>query len=257
MREIRRKIGKYEIVSMLDNGATGVVYEGYDREVQRRVAIKTLHPHLLKGRLGAGLLQRFKREAISAARCLHPNIVAMLEYGQHKNHPFIVMEYVDGISVEKFISLRQRQKRRISLKRSLDIMSGLLGALHAAHRLDIVHRDVKASNVLITRGRGQVKLADFGMARIEEDSDLTMIGSMIGTPRYMAPELRFGLEADVRVDLFSATRLFLELLKMMPENTRISWSEGEGMAPEWENLEIKDNQILFEEKKVEEEEEGC
>ena len=221
LREIRRKIGKYEIKSMLDHGATGVIYEGYDPEVERRVAIKTLHPHLLKGRVGAGLQERFRREAISAARCLHPNIVTLLDYGQHNNRPFIVMEYVDGISVQRFIKLRQRQKSGISLKRSLGIISGVLGALHAAHRLDIVHRDVKASNVLITRGRGQIKLADFGMARISEDSDLTMIGSMIGTPRYMAPELRFGLEADARADVFSAARLFLELLKMMPGNTRV------------------------------------
>jgi len=234
MREIRRKIGKYEIKSMLDHGATGVIYEGYDAELERRVAIKTLHPHLLKGRVGAAMLLRFKREAISAARCLHPNIVTLLDYGQHDKRPFIVMEYVDGISVQKFMRLRQRQKSGISLKRSLGIMSGVLGALHAAHRLDIVHRDVKASNVLITRGRGQVKLADFGMARIEEDSDLTMIGSMIGTPRYMAPELRFGLEADARADVFSATRLFLELLKMMPGQTKVprcSLPEIDGMPP--------------------------
>jgi serine/threonine-protein kinase len=206
---------------MLDHGTTGIVYEGYDPEVERRVAIKTLHPHLLKGRVGASLLRRFKREAISAARCLHPNIVTMLEYGQHRELPFIVMEYVDGISVQQFIELRRRHKRGIGLKRSLGIISGVLGALHAAHQLDIVHRDVKASNVLITRGSGQVKLADFGMARISEDSDLTMIGSMIGTPRYMAPELRFGLEADARADLFSATRLFLELLKMVPGDSKI------------------------------------
>jgi len=221
MREIRRKIGKYEIKSMLDQGTTGVVFEGYDPEVERRVAIKTLHPHLLKGRLGAGLLARFRREAISAARCLHPNVVTMLEYGQHQNRPFIVMEYVDGISVEKFMQRRQKLKCGISLTRSLVITSGVLSALRAAHGLDIVHRDVKASNVLITRGRGQIKLADFGMARIEEDSDLTMIGSMIGTPRYMAPELRFGLEADARADVFSAARLFLELLKLLPEQTKI------------------------------------
>ncbi len=216
MREIRRKIGKYEIKSILDHGATGVVYEGYDPEIERRVAIKMLHGHLLRGRLGSSLLERFKREAISTARCLHPNIVTMLEYGQHQGLPFIVMEYVDGISVQKFIKRRQKLGCGISLKRSLVIVSGVLAALDAAHRLDIVHRDVKASNVLITRGRSQIKLADFGMARIEEDSDLTMIGSMIGTPKYMAPELRFGLEADVRADLFSATRLFLELLTMMP-----------------------------------------
>jgi serine/threonine-protein kinase len=225
MREISRFIGKYKIVSLLGEGATGIVYEGYDPDIQRRVAIKTLHPHLLVGKIGAGLLARFKREAISAARCFHPNIVAVLEYGQHEDRPFIVMEFVDGISVHKLIKQRHRQGRGISLKRTLTIISGLLNALHAAHRYGIVHRDVKASNILIAKGGRQIKLADFGMARLKENSDLTMIGSLIGTPRYMAPEVRFGLEADSRADVFSATRLFLELLKMLPENTKCPRSQ--------------------------------
>ena len=209
---------------MLGEGATGVVYEGYDPDIQRRVAIKTLHPHLLVGKIGAGLLARFKREAISAARCFHPNIVAILEYGQHEDRPFIVMEFVDGISVHRLIRQRRRQGRGISLKRSLTITSGLLSALHAAHSYGIVHRDVKASNVLITKDNCRIKLADFGMARLKESSDLTMIGSLIGTPRYMAPEVRFGLEADSRADVFSATRLLLELLKMLPESTKCARS---------------------------------
>ena len=224
MRQLHRRIGKYEIKSILGEGATGVVFEGYDPDIQRRVAIKTLHPHLLTGKVGAGLLARFKREAISAAKCIHPNIVTILEYGQHDGRPFIAMEFVNGISVQKFMKRRQRMGRGISLKRTLTIISGLLNGLHAAHRFGIVHRDVKASNVLITRGSGQIKLADFGMARLAENSDLTMIGSLIGTPRYMAPELRFGLEADARADVFSATRLFLELLRMLPESTRATRS---------------------------------
>ncbi len=224
MRQIHRRIGKYEIKSILGEGATGVVFEGFDPDIQRRVAIKTLHPHLLTGKVGAGLLARFKREAISAAKCIHPNIVTILEYGQHDGRPFIAMEYVNGISVQKFMKRRLRMGRGISLKRTLTIVSGLLNGLHAAHQYGIVHRDVKASNVLITRGSGHIKLADFGMARLAENSDLTMIGSLIGTPRYMAPELRFGLEADARADVFSATRLFLELLKMLPANTRATRS---------------------------------
>ncbi len=220
VREIPPSIGKYEIRALLGEGATGAVFEGYDRDIERRVAIKTLHPYLLTGRVGAGLLARFKREAISAAKCAHPNIVSILEYGQQDNRPYIVMEYVDGISVQRLMKRRRMEGRGISLKRSLNIVSGLLAALHAAHSLGIVHRDVKASNVLIARDGGQVKLADFGMARLAESSDLTMIGSLIGSPRYMAPEVRFGLSADHRADVFSATRLFLELLKMLPENTR-------------------------------------
>jgi serine/threonine-protein kinase len=103
-------------------------------------------------------------------------------------------------------------------------MSNLLKALHAAHELNIVHRDVKASNVLILRGSGRIKLTDFGMARITESSDLTMIGAFLGTPRYMAPELRLGLEADSRADIFSAARLFLELLRMLPASSSVPCS---------------------------------
>ncbi len=216
-----QKIGKYEIKSLLGEGATSIVYEGYDALIKRRVAIKILRENLIRGVVGEELLARFRREAISAARCLHPNIVAILEYGQQDNRPFIVMEYVDGISVHRLIKHRLQRGRGISLRRSLSIISQLLKALHVAHQLHIVHRDVKASNVLILKHGGRIKLADFGMARIAENSDLTMIGSMIGTPRYMAPELRLGLDADPRADVFSAARLLLELLRMLPQSTRI------------------------------------
>ncbi len=220
MRELPPYIGKYEVKALLGEGATGAVFEGYDPDIERRVAIKALHPYLLTGRVGAGLLARFKREAISAAKCVHPNIVSILEYGQHEDRPYIVMEYVDGISVQRLIKQRRRLGRGISLKRTLNIISGLLAGLHAAHRLGIVHRDVKAANVLIARDGDRIKLADFGMARLSEHSDLTMIGSLIGSPRYMAPEVRFGLSADHRADVFSATRLLLELLKMLPDTTK-------------------------------------
>ncbi|MDH3633345.1 MAG: serine/threonine protein kinase [Gammaproteobacteria bacterium] len=219
MEENPQMIGKYQVKSLLGEGGIGVVYEGYDPDIQRRVAIKVLHPHLISGKAGEELLARFKREAISAARCIHPNVVTILEYGQHENQPFIIMEYVNGVSVHRLIKHRLKHGRGISLRRGLSIISQLLGALHTAHRLNIVHRDIKASNVLILNKSGRIKLTDFGMARLMENSDLTMIGSFMGTPRYMAPELRFGLEADCRADVFSAARLFLELLKMVPESS--------------------------------------
>ena len=219
MVEKPKKIGKYEVKSLLGEGGIGAVYAGYDPDIQRRVAIKILHPHLTSGKVGEELLVRFKREAISAAKCIHPNIVSILEYGQHENKPYIIMEYVDGVSVHKLIKHRLKHGRGISLRRSVQIISQLLKALHTAHGLNIVHRDVKASNVLILSGSGHIKLTDFGMARLMENSDLTMIGSFMGTPRYMAPELRLGFEVDSRADVFSAARLFLELLKMVPDSS--------------------------------------
>ncbi len=221
MEDIPKKLGKYDVVSLLGEGGTGVVYEGYDPDIRRRVAIKTLHPHLISGRVGKELLARFKREAISAAKCIHPNVVSILEYGEADGRPFIIMEYVDGVSVHRLIKYRLKFGRGVSLRRSISIISQLLKALHTAHGLNVIHRDVKASNVLIVNKNGHIKLADFGMARINENSDLTMIGSFLGTPRYMAPELRLGLEADPRADVFSSARLFLELLKMMPGRSSI------------------------------------
>ena len=219
MLEKPRKIGKYGIKSILGEGATSIVYEGFDPDIVRRVAIKSLRPNLISGQVGEELLARFRREAISAARCTHPNVVTILEYGQHEKIPYIVMEYVDGVSVHSLIKHRLKYGRGISLRRTLSIISHLLGALHAAHKLGIVHRDVKASNVLLEKRRGHIKLVDFGMARITENSDLTIIGSLIGTPRYMAPELRLGMEADSRADIFSAARLFLELLRLLPTSS--------------------------------------
>jgi serine/threonine protein kinase len=230
MTELPQRIGKYEIKALIGEGGAGIVYEGFDPDIERKVAVKILHPHLISGQVGLEMLARFKREAISAAKCIHPNIVTILEYGQHHDKPFIVMEFVDGISLQKLI----KHRRNISLKRTFSIISQLLRALNSAHRLKVVHRDVKASNVLIVRGTGRVKLADFGMARITERPDLTMIGQFIGTPRYMAPELRLGFDADFRADVFSATRLLLELLKLMPPNPLIPCSnlpEIVGMPP--------------------------
>ena len=216
MSQHPRKIGKYTIKSLLGEGATSIVYEAFDPDIVRRVAIKSLRSNLISGKTGDELLARFRREAISAARCLHPNVVTILEYGQRENIPYIVMEYVDGVTVHSLIKHRLKYGRGISLRRTLSIISQLLAALNAAHKLNIVHRDIKASNVMIVNGSGRIKLADFGMARITDHSDLTLIGSLIGTPRYMAPELRLGLEADARADIFSAARLFLELLRLLP-----------------------------------------
>ena len=220
MKGLPQRIGKYEIKALIGEGGAGMVYEGYDTAIERRVAVKILHPHLISGQVGVEMLARFKREAISAAKCIHPNIVTILEYGQHDDNPFIAMEFVDGVSVQKLI----KYGRDVSLKRTFSIISQLLRALNAAHRLNVVHRDVKASNVLILRDNGRIKLADFGMARITERPDLTMVGQFIGTPRYMAPELRLGFDADFRADVFSATRLLLELLKLMPQNPLIPCS---------------------------------
>jgi serine/threonine-protein kinase len=177
---------------------------------------------------GAEFLERFKREAISAARCTHPNVVTVLEFGQDGDMPFIVMEFVEGSSLQEII----KQGNGIALQKTLSIVSQLLKALHSAHQLQIVHRDIKAANVMILKDGGSVKLADFGIARIAESPELTMTGAVVGTPKYMAPEQMFGLKVDSRADLFSVTMVFLDLLAMLPKSPSIPRSS----LPEIANL---------------------
>ena len=228
MGDLPEKIGKYQIRSMLGEGAMGVVYEGFDPDIERQVALKILHPHLVTEKSGGEFLERFKREARSAARCIHPNIVMVLEYGQDQDMPYIVMEFVEGSSLQEII----RTGRGIALQKSLSIISQLLKALHAAHHLDIVHRDIKSANVMILRDGGSVKLADFGIARVAESAELTMTGAVVGTPKYMAPEQMFGLKVDSRADLFSVTMVFLDLLALLPKSPSIPRSS----LPEIANL---------------------
>jgi eukaryotic-like serine/threonine-protein kinase len=228
MSELPKNIGKYQIRSSLGEGAMGVVYEGFDPDIERRVAIKILHPHLVTESNGAEFLERFKREARSAARCIHPNIVTVLEYGQDSDMPFIVMEFVEGASLQDII----KSGRDISLQKTLSIISQLLKALHAAHHLEIVHRDIKAANVMILKEGGTVKLADFGIARIAKSPELTMTGAIVGTPKYMSPEQMFGLKVDARADLFSVAMVFLDLLALLPKSASIPRSS----LPEIGNL---------------------
>lgn len=228
MSQLPETIGKYQIKSLLGEGAMGIVYEGFDPDIERRVAIKILHPHLVTEKNGAEFLERFKREAKSAARCTHPNVVTVLEYGQDGDMPFIVMEFVEGASLSEIV----KRGRAISLKNTMSIISQLLRALHSAHQLDIVHRDIKSANVMILKGDGGVKLADFGIARIAESPELTMTGAVVGTPKYMAPEQMFGLKVDSRADLFSVAMVFLELLTLLPKSSSIPCSS----LPEIVNL---------------------
>ena len=228
MGDLPQTVGKYEIKSSLGEGAMGIVYEGFDPDIERRVALKVLHPHLTSKKNSAEFLDRFKREAQSAARCLHPNIVTVLEYGQDGDMPFIVMEFVEGASLQQIIN----RGRGISLQKTLSIISQLLKALHAAHQLKIIHRDIKAANVMILKDGGAVKLADFGIARIAEGPELTQTGAVVGTPKYMAPEQMFGLRVDARADLFSVAMVFAELLRLLPKNVAIPRSS----LPEIDNL---------------------
>ena len=201
-----KTLGKYEIQSVLGKGAMGIVYMGFDPHIQRTVAIKTVRKDLVDKELTAQFLSRFKNEARAAGRLHHPNIVGIYEYGEDEAVAFIAMEYVDGTGLREYLD----RKVRFDFGQLVNIMAQLLHALEFAHGHGVVHRDIKPANLIMTK-KGELKVADFGIARIDT-SELTMDGTVLGTPSYMSPEQCMGRPSDHRSDLFSAAVVFYELL---------------------------------------------
>ena len=201
------KIGKYIIKRTMGEGAMGEVLEGFDPIIERRVAIKRLHTRLIESDNTGQFLERFKQEAQAAARCSHSNIVTILEYGEHDNAPYIVMEYVDGVDLQTLI----RKRRLKKLKNVIGIVGQTVKALQTAHEHGVVHRDIKPANIIIMKN-GTVKLADFGIARVPVDKNLTQVGVAIGTPRYMSPEQAMAHPTDHRTDLYALTMIFAQML---------------------------------------------
>lgn len=206
MSELPKKLGKYQIRSVLGQGAMGVVYQGVDPDIKRLVAIKVMHPHLQNSAEGKPFLERFRREAQAAARCNHPNIVTVFELGHDNDCDFIAMEYVQGAELAHFIE----RGRHFTHAEAIYITGEVLKALDAAHRQGVVHRDIKPANIILLKNGG-VKVADFGVARTRQ-SDLTVSGHMVGTPAYMSPEGLQGDEVDNRADLYSVGMVMLELM---------------------------------------------
>lgn len=199
-------IGKYRIQTILGRGAMGVVYQGRDPHIDRSVAIKVIRKGAFADDELHEALQRFRREAQAAGRLLHPNIVTIYEYGEEKDTAFIAMEYVEGATLKD----RLEQRIPLTLAEVADILDQLLTGLGYAHARGIVHRDVKPDN-LIFGPDNTLKIMDFGVARLESSS-LTMAGSVMGTPSYMAPEMFTGEAIDQRSDLFSAGVILYQLL---------------------------------------------
>ena len=201
------RIGRYTLSKTLGRGAMGVVYLGYDEAIDRQVAIKTIHRSLLEGDDGAEWLERFRREVRAAGRCLHPNIVTVFEYGEENGIPYIVMEYVQGRELRDYLKDRQP----LPLANAVAVAVQVLHALDHAHACGVVHRDIKPGNVILLAG-GQIKVSDFGIARVETISGMTHHGMTVGTPAYMAPEQFTGKEADRRADLYATGVVLFETL---------------------------------------------
>ena len=205
------KLGKYLIRRELGKGAMGIVYEGFDPMIERTVAIKTIRPEQLNKSQAAEILARFKREAQAAGRLNHPHIVAIYEYGEDAGGgaepiAYIAMEFIQGKELRDYFEANER----FALPMVERIMSQILEALEHAHERGVIHRDMKPSNVILL-GEGTVKVADFGIARLES-SDLTQAGAVLGTPAYMSPEQFLGQPVDKRSDIFSCGVLLYQFL---------------------------------------------
>jgi serine/threonine protein kinase len=204
--ETVRSIGRYRIEGLLGKGAMGEVYRAHDPVIDRAVAIKVLRPELIAGTGSDQLLERFRREARAAGRRFHPNIVAIWDFGDDNGMPFLAMEFVDGRSLDQII----RASGCLEPGHSVAIITQVSSALGFAHEIGIVHRDVKPSNIMVLPN-GHVKVADFGIARIDA-SEFTIVGDLLGTPAYMAPEQLTGGSVDHRTDLFAAGVILFEML---------------------------------------------
>jgi eukaryotic-like serine/threonine-protein kinase len=189
--------GRYELQDRLGFGGMSTVHRAFDGRLERRVAVKLLAEHLADD---PTFVSRFQREAQAAARLIHPNIVQVFDSGQdeHTGQYFIVMEYIEGSSCAEIL----RDDGWVEVDEGVAIVEQACEGLHYAHRHGVVHRDVKPGNLLRSRD-GEVKLADFGIAKATEQSSITQVGSVLGTAAYLAPEQARGEEAGPPADLYA------------------------------------------------------
>jgi serine/threonine protein kinase len=209
-------IGRFKIQEVLGRGGMGEVYKAFDPTLQRTVAVKTVRPDLDRPEY----LDRMMREAQACARLSHPNIVTVFEAGQHDGVVFIAMEYLQGKNLADAL-----ETATLGLEDKIRILVKVLEALHHAHALDVVHRDIKPGNIHQCAD-GTIKLMDFGLARVLVADTLTASGNVLGTPHYASPEQLKGEPVDRRTDIYSVGVMAYEMLAgrrpFEPDNESIS-----------------------------------
>src|SRR5450755_2185894 len=198
--------GRYRLEGRLGVGGMSTVHLAFDQRLERSVAIKLLAEHLADD---PAFVSRFRREALAAARLVHPNIVQVFDFGFDEGHHqhFIVMEQVTGNSCAELL----RDRGHLNVEQAVDIVTQACRGLDYAHRNGVVHRDVKPGNLLVADS-DVVKLADFGIARAVDQSSITQVGSVLGTAAYLSPEQSRGEEAGPRADLYSLGVVSYQLL---------------------------------------------
>jgi len=198
----RTKIAGYEILGTLGEGGMGIVYRARDATLDREIAIKVIRP----AALGAGVAERFIREAKACSRINHPNIVTVYAAGDDGGTTYIAMELLRGESMRSII-----ERGPVPWKQAVEWTVGILDALARLHAEGIVHRDLKPENIIVTDG-GTAKLMDFGIARMSASGTITVDGATLGTAHYMSPEQVQGQKVDARSDLFSIASVLHELI---------------------------------------------
>jgi eukaryotic-like serine/threonine-protein kinase len=196
--------GRYDIVRMLGQGGMGAVYQAYDRELERQVALK-----LIRSELAANpeILKRFKQELILARQITHKNVIRIFDLGQADGFKFITMDYIEGEDLQSVL----RRKKKLDPAEAAAIIAQICRALEAAHAEGVIHRDLKPQNIMLDKA-GRAYVMDFGIARSTLTPGMTQTGALIGTPDYMSPEQAKGQTLDARSDIFSVGIIFFEML---------------------------------------------
>ncbi len=203
-----RTIGRYEVEREIGRGGMAVVYKAFDPRLERAVAIKLIQSGAFGSNIFGHIRERFEREAKALAKLDHPNIVKVLDYGEYEGSPYLVMDYLEGVTLKEV-------KKPLKVETAVQLLHPIADALNYVHEQELLHRDVKPSNIMITKNK-RIYLTDFGIAKwLENEGDLhtlTGTGVGIGTPEYMSPEQGRGMQVDARSDAYSLTIVFYELI---------------------------------------------
>lgn len=207
MQPLPPNIGRYVVEELIGVGGMGQVYRAHDPVLRRTVAIKLISTNLMSGADRADYMRRFRREAEAAARCSHPNIVAVYDFSLHEEQPYLAMEFVSGRSLRQLLD----EEPVMDIPKAIDIMVQILDALTSAHTQGVIHQDIKPGNIMLTADQ-RAKVGDFGISRLM-NTEATTVFSTIGTPSYMSPEQCRGDDSiDGRSDLFAAGAMLFEMV---------------------------------------------